>query len=44
MPLVLTNLYLISALEPQLPRLLGLEPGQSLIRTDDGRFIPADEA
>lgn len=44
MPLVLTNLYLISALEPQLPRLLALEPGQSLIRTDDGRFIPADEA
>lgn len=44
MPLVLTNLHLISALEPQLPRLLGLEPGQSLIRTDDGRFIPADEA
>lgn len=44
MPLVLTNLHLISALEPQLPRLLGLEPGQSLLRADDGRFIPADEA
>lgn len=44
MPLVLTNLYLISALEPQLPRLLGLEPRRSLLRADDGRFIPADEA
>lgn len=43
LPLMLTNLHLISALLPQLPRILGLEPGHSLVRTADGRFIPADE-